>query len=48
LLIEIDGGISKDNIKTVVDAGVNVAVAGSAVFREDKIEENITELKCFK
>lgn len=48
LIIEIDGGIGKDNIKTVVDAGVNVAVAGSAVFKEDKVEENIKELKCFE
>lgn len=48
LIIEIDGGIGKDNIKTVVDAGVNVAVAGSAVFKDDKVEENIKELKCLK
>ena len=48
LIIEIDGGIGKDNIESVVEAGVNVAVAGSAVFKEDKVEENIKELKCFK
>lgn len=45
LIIEIDGGIGANNIKTVVEAGVNVAVAGSAVFKEGKIEENIEELK---
>lgn len=45
LIIEIDGGIGVNNIKTVVDAGVNVAVAGSAVFKDGKIEENIKELK---
>lgn len=48
LIIEIDGGIGAGNIKSVVEAGVNVAVAGSAVFKEDKVEENIKELKCFK
>ena len=41
LLIEVDGGIGKDNIKDVVLAGANVVVAGSAVFKEEKIEENI-------
>ena len=45
LIIEIDGGIGVNNIKTVVDAGVNVDVAGSAVFKDGKIEENIKELK---
>lgn len=36
--IEIDGGINKDNLKTVLDAGANVIVAGSAVFRGDAAE----------
>lgn len=48
LIIEIDGGIVAANIKSVVEAGVNVAVAGSAVFKEDRVEENIKELKCFE
>ena len=30
--IEMDGGIGSDNVREVVDAGVNVIVAGSAVF----------------
>lgn len=30
--IEMDGGISAHNVKQVTDAGVNVVVAGSAVF----------------
>lgn len=45
ILIEVDGGIGVTNIKSVVDAGANVIVAGSAVFKGDKIEENIKELK---
>lgn len=34
-LIEVDGGIKADNIKSVVDCGANVIVAGSAVFNDD-------------
>ena len=32
-LIEIDGGVSRDNAKLLVEAGVDVLVAGSAVFK---------------
>ncbi len=32
--LEIDGGIKLDNVQSVLDAGVNVVVAGSAVFKE--------------
>jgi len=31
--LEIDGGINLDNVGTVLDTGVNVIVAGSAVFK---------------
>lgn len=34
-LIEVDGGIKKNNIKSVADLGANVIVAGSAVFNGD-------------
>ncbi len=37
--IEVDGGIKKDNLRTVLDAGANVIVAGSAIFKGD-IEQN--------
>ena len=30
--IQVDGGITVDNAKVVMDAGANVIVAGSAVF----------------
>ena len=30
--IQVDGGINKDNVTSVLDAGANVFVAGSAVF----------------
>jgi len=37
-LIEIDGGVNLDNVREVVDAGVEIVVAGSAVFKADDIE----------
>lgn len=39
--LEIDGGINLDNVKDVLEAGVNVVVAGTAVFRGD-IQENVS------
>ena len=33
--IEVDGGITKDNIDMVLDAGANVIVAGSAIYHGD-------------
>ena len=45
LLIQVDGGVGANNIKKVVEAGANVVVAGSAVFKDDKIEENIKALR---
>ncbi len=42
--IEVDGGISKDNIKSVISLGANAIVAGTAVFKGD-IEKNIKDLE---
>ena len=30
--IQVDGGITRDNARVVLDAGANVIVAGSAIF----------------
>lgn len=38
--IEVDGGINDGTIRTVLDAGANVCVAGSAVFGKN-IEDNV-------
>ena len=38
--IQVDGGITKENVQVVLDAGANVIVAGSAVFRGN-ISENM-------
>lgn len=37
--IQVDGGITQDNVKTVLDAGANVIVAGSAVFGKEDIAQ---------
>ncbi len=40
--IEVDGGIRLSNVQTVLDAGANVIVAGSAVFGGD-VAENVRQ-----
>ncbi|MDU1053624.1 ribulose-phosphate 3-epimerase [Clostridium baratii] len=45
LIIEIDGGIGVNNIKAAREAGVDVAVAGSAVYKNGEVIKNISELK---
>ena len=42
--IEVDGGINRETISTVLDAGANIIVAGSAVF-SGNIRENALVLK---
>lgn len=41
--IEVDGGITKENISVVLEAGANVIVAGSTVFRGG-IRQNVQDL----
>ena len=45
--IEIDGGINFDNCKKVIDAGANILVSGTAVFKSNNgdIKKNINLLK---
>ena len=42
--IEVDGGITLDNVKMIVDAGANVIVSGSSVFKND-IASNVREFE---
>ncbi len=42
--IEIDGGILPENLRTVLEAGANVIVGGSSIYKDYKIEENIEKL----
>lgn len=43
--IQVDGGIKLENYKSVVEAGANILVAGSAVFESDDIQRTIQEFK---
>ena len=43
--LQIDGGITKDNVRLVKDAGANVIVAGSTVFAEQDRAKIIRELR---
>jgi ribulose-phosphate 3-epimerase len=45
VLIEIDGGINADNIGKVASLGVDVFVAGTAVFSGGAYRENIELLR---
>ena len=44
-LIEVDGGISTETIVAARDAGAQVFVTGSSVFKSDNISAAVTELK---
>jgi ribulose-phosphate 3-epimerase len=43
--IEIDGGVDRNNIETVVEAGAEIIVAGSAVFGTGDAEKAVKELR---
>lgn len=40
--VEVDGGVCKDNLRMILDAGANVIVSGSSIFKGD-IEKNTLE-----
>jgi len=44
-LIEVDGGVNDKNIQTLKDAGVDVVVAGSYVFKQENRAEAIKSLQ---
>jgi len=43
--IEIDGGVTSSNARKLLDAGADVLVAGSFIFKSDNPTETIAELK---
>ncbi len=43
--IEVDGGVTADNARSLADAGAQVLVAGSAVFRTPDYRANIAALR---
>lgn len=46
-LIEVDGGVTDQNARALVDAGANVLVAGSFVFKSEDPAKTIADLKGF-
>lgn len=44
-IIQVDGGINKDNISRVVEAGAGIIVAGSSAFKDGNLDKNVKELK---
>lgn len=43
-LIEIDGGVKANNIAMIGEAGVDIAVVGSAIYNQNPIKENLAAL----
>jgi ribulose-phosphate 3-epimerase len=46
--IQVDGGVTCDNVRELIDAGANVFVAGSAVFKGDAAANTRDFLKIFE
>ncbi len=44
LLIEIDGGVCADNVQELIDAGVELLVAGSFVFKSKPYSNQVNQL----
>ncbi len=45
VLIEVDGGVTMSNAKSIITAGADVLVAGSTVFKSENPAETIAALK---
>lgn len=43
-LIEIDGGVTQENAKIIFDAGANILVAGSSIFKAENPKQAIVDL----
>lgn len=43
--IEIDGGVKPDNAKEIIEAGVDILIAGSAVFHSPDYKESISKIR---
>jgi len=47
-LIEIDGGVGMQNAQRILDAGADVLVAGSSVFKSEDPQDSIKKLKALE
>ena len=43
--IQVDGGVTVDNIYDIVKAGANILVAGSAIFGKENIQKAVSDLR---
>ena len=48
VLIEIDGGVTLENAKSIIEAGAHVLVAGNTVFKSKDPKKTIAQLKKLK
>lgn len=46
IYLEVDGGINSGTCETVIEAGANLLVAGSAIFHTDNYSEAIKKMRC--
>lgn len=44
-IIEVDGGVTLENAKKLVDAGANYLISGSGVYGSENIEKTISQFK---
>jgi ribulose-phosphate 3-epimerase len=45
ILLEVDGGIDQNTARLVVEAGANVLVAGTSIFKAESIQKGIASLR---
>ena len=45
ILLEVDGGIDRNTAHSVIEAGANVLVAGTSVFKAESIQKGIASLR---
>ena len=45
VLLEVDGGVTLKNIRSIADAGADILVAGSAIFGSGDYAETIGAMK---
>jgi ribulose-phosphate 3-epimerase len=46
--VSVDGGVKPSNCRAIADAGADVAIAGSAIFRSKDYASVVRELRCSK